>query len=391
VPVFREITKKVNMYEVSWLFFHLLLTTNCDLECRYCYGKSCDDMDSDFGDLTVDYNVPNEITYSIDVLRKFVGKDPEPILIFYGGEPMLCNDKIMQIMDNVRAKQFNIQTNGLNLNKLPKEYVNRLATIFVSVDGTEELTDYYRGKGVYKKVTENIKMIKRNGFEGEIVARMTLMEETDIYQSIRWLLNNSDYSFSSVHWQLDAGFWQNDFQKRNFSEWTENNYNPQLRRLIKFWVDIMETESKVLRLYPLLGVMQSLLLGEESLLRCGSGWANYSIQTDGHIIPCPAMSGMKDYYLGNIRDVHPLQLKKVYVGQPCSSCKILRECGGRCLYANITKRWSNTAYDQVCNTVRNLVESLKLSLPKVKSLIARERIGLSDFEHLKCNSCEIIP
>jgi uncharacterized protein len=391
VPVFREITKKVNMYEVSWLFFHLLLTTNCDLECRYCYGKSCDDMDSDFGDLTVDYNVPNEITYSIDVLRKFVGKDPEPILIFYGGEPMLCNDKIMQIMDNVRAKQFNIQTNGLNLNKLPKEYVNRLATIFVSVDGTEELTDYYRGKGVYKKVTENIKMIKRNGFEGEIVARMTLMEETDIYQSIRWLLNNSDYSFSSVHWQLDAGFWQNDFQKRNFSEWTENNYNPQLRRLIKFWVDIMETESKVLRLYPLLGVMQSLLLGEESLLRCGSGWANYSIQTDGHIIPCPAMSGMKDYYLGNIRDVHPLQLKKVYVGQPCSSCKILWECGGRCLYANITKKWSNTAYDQVCNTVRNLVESLKLSLPKVKSLIARERIGLSDFEHLKCNSCEIIP
>jgi uncharacterized protein len=391
VPVFREITKKVNMYEVSWLFFHLLLTTNCDLECRYCYGKSCDDMDSDFGDLTVDYNVPNEITYSIDVLRKFVGKDPEPILIFYGGEPMLCNDKIMQIMDNVRAKQFNIQTNGLNLNKLPKEYVNRLATIFVSVDGTEELTDYYRGKDVYKKVTENIKMIKRNGFEGEIVARMTLMEETDIYQSIRWLLNNSDYSFSSVHWQLDAGFWQNDFQKRNFSEWTENNYNPQLRRLIKFWVDIMETESKVLRLYPLLGVMQSLLLGEESLLRCGSGWANYSIQTDGHIIPCPAMSGMKDYYLGNIRDVHPLQLKKVYVGQPCSSCKILWECGGRCLYANITKKWSNTAYDQVCNTVRNLVESLKLSLPKVKSLIARERIGLSDFEHLKCNSCEIIP
>ena len=391
MPVLREITKKPRVIGVLSLFFHLLLTTNCNLKCKYCYGKSCDDMDTDFGDLSVDYDVPDEITYSIDILRKFIGKDPEPILIFYGGEPMLCNNKMMHIMDNVRAKQFNIQTNGLHLNRLPKEYVNRLTTIFVSVDGKEELTDYYRGIGVYKKVIKNIQAVRSNGFQGEIIARMTLMEETNIYDNVRWLLNNPDYSFSSVHWQLDAGFWQNDFHKRNFSEWIKNNYNPQLRKLIEFWIDTMERESKVLRLYPLLGVMQSLLLGEESLLRCGSGWANYSIQTDGHIMPCPAMSGMKDYYLGHIRDVNPLLLKKVYVGQPCTSCKILGECGGRCLYANITKRWSNTAYDMVCNTVRNLVESLKFSLPRVKRLIACKRIRLSDFEHLKYNSCEIIP
>jgi uncharacterized protein len=40
------------------MFFHLLLTTNCDLQCRYCYGKSCDDMDADFGGFDVDYDVP---------------------------------------------------------------------------------------------------------------------------------------------------------------------------------------------------------------------------------------------------------------------------------------------------------------------------------------------
>jgi putative peptide-modifying radical SAM enzyme len=348
-------------------------------------------MDADFGDFKVDYEVPDEITYDIDALEKFVRKDPKPVMIFYGGEPMLCIDKIKQIMDNVGAKQFNIQTNGLHLNRLPMEYVNRLTMIFVSVDGTEELTDYYRGKGVYRRVTENINAIRKNGFEGEIVARMTLMEETDIYRNVRWLLNNPDHSFSSIHWQLDAGFWQNDFHKRNFKEWTENSYNPQLSRLVKYWVDMMETEGKVLKLYPLLGVMQSLLVGEESRLRCGSGWANYSIQTDGQIIPCPAMSGMKDYYIGHIRNAHPLKLKQIYVGQPCTDCEILRECGGRCLYANITKRWSNTEYDLVCQTVKNLVESLKSSLPRVQKLINNQRIELSDFDHLKYNSCEIIP
>ena len=58
-----------------WLFFHLLLTTNCDLQCRYCYGKSCDDMDTNFGDFTLDYEVPDEIAYDIYALKKFVRKD----------------------------------------------------------------------------------------------------------------------------------------------------------------------------------------------------------------------------------------------------------------------------------------------------------------------------
>ncbi len=155
-------------------------------------------MDTDFGDFTVDYDVPNEINYDIDVLEKFMKKDPEPVLIFYGGEPMLCIDKIKQIMDKVKAKQFNIQTNGLHLNNIEPEYVNRLTTIFVSIDGTEKLTDY-RGKGVYRKIIENIKAARENGFDGEIIARMTLMKETDIYENIKWLLNNPDHSFSSIH------------------------------------------------------------------------------------------------------------------------------------------------------------------------------------------------
>jgi putative peptide-modifying radical SAM enzyme len=347
-------------------------------------------MDADFN-FEVDYDVPVKINYEINQLTKFIEKDPEAVVIFYGGEPMLCINQMEQIMDEVPAKQFNIQTNGLHLNELDPNYLNRLTTIFVSLDGTEKLTDYYRGKGIYKKVIQNIKTIKNNGFKGEIVARMTLMEQTDIYENVRWLLNNPDHSFSSIHWQLDAGFWKNDFAKRNFKKWTETSYNPRLRKLVKFWVDTMEIQGKVLRLYPLLGVMYSLLVKEKSLLRCGSGWSNYSIQTDGQIIPCPAMSGMKDYYMGNIKDAHPLQLKQIYVKQPCTDCEIYGECGGRCLYSNITKQWSNNAYALVCNTVKNHVKALKDSLPIVKQLIQNKKISLEDFNHLKYDSCEIIP
>jgi len=200
------------------MFFHVLLTTKCDLKCKYCYEKSLEDMDADFGGFQVDYSLPSEISYNIGLLKNFCEKDPEPVLIFYGGEPMLCIEKIKQIMDGIWAKHVVIQTNGLHLNRLEPEYVNRFSSIFVSIDGDEETTNYYRGRGVYQRVIDNVRLVRQRRFEGEIVARMTVMEETDIYQQVMWLLDNPDHSFSSVHWQIDAGFWKTDFSKRAFGK-----------------------------------------------------------------------------------------------------------------------------------------------------------------------------
>jgi len=149
----------------------------------------------------------------------------------------------------------------------------------------------------------------------------------------------------------------------------------------------------VLKLYPFLGVASSFLLDKEpALLRCGGGWINYAIQTDGYIIPCPTMWGMKKYYIGHISEAHPLHLGKVLVNDsPCIECDIFGVCGGRCLYANVTKRWSAKAYAEICNTVRALVEAVQAKLPRIKRLIYDGKVSLSDFEYLRYNGCEIIP
>jgi len=352
-----------------------------------------DDFDEDFGGIEVDYDLPKKIGYDVDALDKFCRKDPDCVLTFYGGEPLLCADKIKQIMDNVAAKLFMIQTNGLLLDKLELKYVNRFHTILVSIDGEEALTDYYRGNGTFRKVVNNLKLIRQNGFIGELIARMTLMEQTDIYKQVRWLLDNDEFSFSSVHWQLNAGFWGNDYQRRNFEQWTKTSYIPGVKQLAEFWVDQMEKKGVVLKLYPLLGIADSLLHGEKNcLMRCGGGWINYAIQTDGYIIPCPTMWGMKKYYLGHINDSDPNKIKKIFVDQPpCTSCSILNVCGGRCLYANITKRWSGEEYGKVCHTVAELVEAVKGEVPRIRRLLKNKKISLKDFDFIKYNGCEIIP
>ncbi len=376
------------------MFFHVLLTSDCNLQCKYCFGESLDDFDEEFGDdIEVDYDLPRKLNYDLELLRDFCNKDPECVLTFYGGEPLLGIDKLRQIMDKVEPKHFMIQTNGLLLDKLEPKYVNRLHTILVSIDGDEALTDYYRGAGTFRKVIDNLKLIKKNGFAGELIARMTIMEQTDINKQVRWLLDNDEFSFSSIHWQLNAGFWGNDYQRRNFEEWTKTSYIPGVRELAQFWVDQMQEKGAVLKLYPLLGIAESILHEEKKcLMRCGGGWVNYAIQTDGYIMPCPTMWGMKKYYLGHIKDADPLKLKKLFVNEkPCSQCTILDVCGGRCLYTNITKRWTDEAYSKVCYTVEQLVESVKSEVPRIQQLIKNQKIRLEDFDYIKYNGCEIIP
>jgi putative peptide-modifying radical SAM enzyme len=336
--------------------------------------------------------LPAKINYDTDTLARFCEADPDCVLTFYGGEPLLCIDEIRRIMDSVKAKHFMIQTNGLLLDCLGPNYVNRFHTILVSIDGDEVLTDFYRGKGTFKKVIDNLRLTKQNGFRGELIARMTVMEQTDIYKQVTWLVNNDELAFASVHWQLNAGFWKNDFVRRDFKRWSLENYNLGIDRLAKFWVDKMEKEGKVLKLYPLLGVAKSLLSGEErSLLRCGGGWINYAVQTDGYIVPCPTMWGMKNHYIGHVRDANPLKLPKVFVTKPCTNCGVFNICGGRCLYANVTQRWSPEAYSLVCATVKNLIKAVEDELPFIRGLIGKGRISPEDFEYVKYNGCEIIP
>lgn len=373
------------------MFFHLMLTGKCNSQCRYCFGEAVEDADEESFEFDIDYSLSSRISYSIEALERFCRQDPDCVLTFYGGEPLLCVEEIRQIMDRVKARCFMIQTNGLLLDQLEPSYVNRFHTILVSVDGNEELTDYYRGKGTFRRVIDNLKLIKQNGFNGELIARMTVMEQTDIFKQVAWLLDNSEFSFPSIHWQLNAGFW-NDFAHRDFRRWSIESYNPGVRRLVRFWVDFMKKHGVVLKLYPILGVAQSLLYGEEkSPLRCGGGWINYAIQTDGHIIVCPTMWGIRDYYQGHIGTANPLKLRKMFVGKPCSECDLLGICGGRCLYANIMKRWDEEAYRLVCDTVRNLVEAVELELPRIRELINESIVSLRDFEFMKYNGCEIIP
>jgi putative peptide-modifying radical SAM enzyme len=220
---------------------------------------------------------------------------------------------------------------------------------------------------------------------------MAVTEEMDIYPEVTWLLQLKDPKFDSVHWQIDFMFNDQALWK-DIELWISQKYNPQISLLVAEWVANMKQESRVLKIYPFLGIMNTLLSGQPSHLPCGAGWIWQNICTDGIIAACPVGADFKPFHIGHIATTHPLEtLNALHCGNPCPACEIFEVCGGRCLYANMFKPWGETGYSLVCKTVFHLVHELRKIKPEIEELITSGKLKLTDFDYFKYNCCEIIP
>jgi len=370
------------------MYFHLILTVSCNSECRYCYKKSCADFGNKLGKKWEFDFVPEKADYSIQELKKFLNRnssEEKHVLTFYGGEPLLEIKKIEEIMDNVNSR-FMIQTNGKLLDRVEKRYLDKFDMILVSIDGNKQLTDMNRGEGTYDKIISNVRLIRELGFKREIIARMVVDEYSSLLNSVKHLF---DVGFDAVHWQLDAGFYANDFAKRNFSDFMQK-YNHEVSELVEFWAERMK-QGKVLKIYPFLGVFDTLYYERKAKLMCGSGHSNYTINTNGKISVCPIMHDVKNYYVGDIKKDSPENLPEYPVKGFCEKCRILSLCGGRCLYASEAELWPKEGQSLICGSVNHLISEIKGKIPEISELIKKGIVSEKDFEYEKYSGPEIIP
>jgi uncharacterized protein len=333
-----------------------------------------------------DSDSPCDSEVSIDKIKKFLSKDDDPTLIFYGGEPLIKIERMMRIMDEVSAR-FCLQTNGILLHNLPEKYLMKLSKILVSIDGGRKVTDFNRGEGRYDDVVSNVKKVREMGFDGEIVARMTISKEfPDIINQVEHIFNLE--IFDSVHFQLDAGFYKSDFNEDEFRKFV-NDYNYSLGKLVEWWVDEMK-EGRVIKIYPFLGVYDSLVNGCDGKLPCGSGHSNFTITTSGKLSACPIMNSVKDFYCGDLESELG-GIKEVECGGKCDECSYKKVCGGRCLYSNHAELWPEKGQDLICDTIKHLIDLVREKIDDIRGLIEIGLIKKEDFEFEKYFGPEIIP
>ncbi|HEY9206603.1 MAG TPA: TIGR04084 family radical SAM/SPASM domain-containing protein [Candidatus Methanoperedens sp.] len=359
------------------MHYHIILTKECNLNCDYCGGGS----DSP----------PKEIQYTIPDLAGFLSTDKAPIVEFYGGEPLLRIATMKKIMDAVPGR-FVIQTNGLLLDKIDPQYLEKFHSILVSIDGGKEVTDRNRGNGVYDRIIRNSKLIREKGFRGDLVARMTVPQDTDIYENVLHLAKAG--IFDHVHWQLGFEmFWEGWEEETGIEEWVQS-YDAGISSLVDWWIKEMEHTGRVQGIVPFIGITNSLLSGAPSRLRCGSGIDFFTVMPDGRISACPVSIDFDFSIVGSIFKDTPHSLcGRICMVEPCISCEIFHVCGGRCLFVNHCQDMlKKNGYALICSTVRHLAAELESSLPDIKEMIDGGIIQSKEFEYPEFNNgCEIIP
>ena len=121
----------------------LLTTLRCNLKCSYCSLGVGDVLGSQ-----------RNVTYSLDALDAFIAthlNGHEIYVTFYGGEPTLNPDLMIEVMQRHPGFRFQLQTNGTLLDGLPDRVLARLSNVLVSIDGGEQVTDGHRGRGIYRR------------------------------------------------------------------------------------------------------------------------------------------------------------------------------------------------------------------------------------------------
>jgi len=355
------------------MLFILYTTGRCNLRCRYCGGSFDNSI------------VPWTVRYSVNDLSRILRDDDD--IAFYGGEPLLNMDFIKSVMDKFNASHYILQTNGLLLNKLDPDLVKRFDTILVSIDGPRWLTDLNRGDGVYDRVVENLRWLREVGYEGDLVARMTITEESNIYRDVRHLLNLE--LFDHIHWQLSF-IWVEPW--RNLWSWIRGSYEPGLRKLLDRWIQKMRS-GIVEGIAPFQGILTRILRGGVKP-PCGSGVDSFTVVSDGRIIACPIAVREAWAYVGRLEEIgrEKIECYKPPIGEPCLSCKYFEICGGRCLYTHVERLWGDEGMRAICEVSKFIIDLILERMPVIERLLNKGVIAEEQLIYPKYNNTiEIMP
>ncbi len=204
------------LIESSLEILLLEMTSRCNLRCKYCvYDGHVKDKRNHSND---DMSLP--VAYkAVDYLKAHsVNKDTVAVS-FFGGEPLVDYPKMQKVVEYSRTvldkKEliFFVTTNGTLITPdIATYFFQNNFTVFVSIDGPEDIHDDYRtdgsGKGSFQKSIEGVKtLIDAYGEKAEEKIRFSMVYTppfsekrlnriAELWEQFPWLPRNMNLSIS---------------------------------------------------------------------------------------------------------------------------------------------------------------------------------------------------
>ncbi len=306
-------------------------TTNCNMQCKYCYAADMPD-DSPIGLILEKKKIISKdmIRQAINLLRP----GGRTVLQISGGEPTLYPELLEYIINHARAKRprasIQLQTNAtLMSNKIIKLIKKNNISVGVSIDGISDINEKMRGKT--KQTISGIKKLASNNIMVNITSVITSENVRYMHKIIGLAVLLGNVSSISFDYLRRSGRAVKNFQNLQ--------------------TDIEDMKSGFSRAYKLLKTINSKSSNKISIkdlflfdLRLNSNNKNpyycYAAMGDsatvtpgGDMFLCPSLVGRKEFYWGNVKDtgnLNSLSKRSVESLKDCKNCEIKYICRGGC-------------------------------------------------------------
>lgn len=321
--------------------FLIELTKKCNLHCRYCFK----DFDLAENNQDISYNELEFIcNYILNYCKKYNIK--RITIQGWGGEPLLCLDKLVYIKDFFRSSEIQakitIQTNATLINKNTAQILkDNQISVGVSIDGFEDIQNnqrpYLDGGKSFDDVLRGIKNLNKVSLKHGIISIVTEESLPYVEQIIDFFVNNLNITKIKLNPMRINEHVNNisaieDFEFELFVDKVLNkiiNLNVKEKYIIEKNIKV---KLKNLLIRDLGNICKSI--------GCRGGKQLISFDSQGNVYPCE-LTDHKDVIIGNIHDEKdlPTLLKNnsstsKYFNEKkteeCDNCPFYCFCRGGC-------------------------------------------------------------
>lgn len=343
---------------------YMIMSEQCNLACKYCFlgNNDCEKRGNFLLENMSVETAEQAIKFFIRQIKES-GLDTEinkPVLIFYGGEPLVNYDvleyiakrinELRNVERSIRNIEMSMVTNGLLLDEDRIIRLHELGvSIAISIDGFTEEANGMRvdvaGKPVFSRILEKLDLCKKIGVN--VSLSVTLSEET--------IKNTKDILKLVEKYDIKAfGF---NIMMSSDTFVLPNSYNEAAAQfIIDEFIELRERgiyEDRMMR--KLKAFSKSQVYFSDCAATAGG---QIVIAPDGRVGICHGCLHNKQYFVANINDDDFIAVKdKNFIEwsqltplnhEECMDCPALGICGGGCPV--------NAMYLKPGNTIHSLDE-----------------------------------
>ena len=363
------------------------VTMGCNMRCGHC-GSSCENP------------LPDELTTeeALDLCDQMAEMGLRWVTLS-GGEPLTRKDTpelVKRLSD--RGVSVNIITNGWLLTPQIAGTLKKsgIATVAVSIDGTEEIHDKIRKKGAFAHAREAFSILKEQGINTGAVTTIT-KQNIDIQDELKEAL----IKMGVKTWQVQIGLPMGNLKER--PDWLLDP--SQTEDIIDFCYTVAK-EGRI-KIFPAdcIGYytnkeleIKKISYGTEAISLwdgCNAGTRGFGVLQNGDILGCTSIRD-RQFIEGNIRE---RSLKEIWedknaflwrrgitkemLSGSCKSCRYGSRCLGGCPNTRLTMNQDIYSENQYCayNQTLKKMEEVYAGSDSVEELQEKAKLFMAHEEY----------